>query len=195
MATFWSTWGLKAPRENEIERLVLLGGGRALALGVAENKTRLEGAISDRHYVTSAKISKSGLTPRRGDIVFWRAIPPARPQDWYLWGAPTRVLRVADVDDQVEMFCLEDADLIDATPAGIDHELVRTDRVIADAEMWQALRQWHLFPCCSRCGGAPKRAVYGLTPAPVGDDEVVGGCVISLDDPRAWCRDCAAVLG
>jgi hypothetical protein len=187
----WSDFGVAEPSEAERDRAIVLGGGCGRVLSVSWNKSWLDGKIDDRFYVTHSQIPLTDEPPRRGDVVLWRSYNTADPDDWALWGAPTRVVDVRHQSDWIDVWCLEDADLVDRTPEGVNHDAVEQDRVLSEDELWGALAQWGLFAYCPRCGGDVHRIAYGLLAGPPPFGFIAGGCTIIIgSSPGACCRAC-----
>jgi len=198
----WKKWGLEPIADDAPRDAVLATDGRLLILG-ADEWQQVEDEISPRWRISGVTIPASTLRPQVGDLVVWRGLPREDPDDWYLWGGPTRVVSTADAQEPglVELCVLEDVSFPDAEAADEDldqledffseaSESVPEDGVVAPDAEWSILSWWQLAPRCPRCGSPSKPIVYGLV-AEMSPHVALGGCVVGGEPlPQYLCDSC-----
>lgn len=200
----WQKWGLHPIADDAPREAVLATGGRLLILG-ADEWQHVEDQLSPRWRICAVTMPVSPLRPQVGDLVVWRGLPREDPDDWYLWGGPTRVVSTAEAPEHglVELCVLEDVTLpdADATAEDLDQledyfsetsETVREDGVVAPDAEWDILSWWRLAPRCPRCGGPSEPIVSHA--AEMSPNIAHGGFIVGQEPLSQYlCHTCGHV--
>lgn len=142
-----------------------------------------------------------------GDAVVYVGQTDVEPRDWawfpqrVLEAGPSirpgfqRVVTLADLTVRDDGFTasgrwsdswFDDADLTALFDGGFGSEPLHgaSRRVVLD--------QFGLNVDCECCGARGNRIMWGMPAEPPGPHEIVGGCIVSADDPQYACRSCEA---
>jgi hypothetical protein len=198
----WTKWGLEPIADDAPRDAVLATGGRLLILG-ADEWQHVEDEFSPRWRICAVTTPASPLRPQVGDLVVWRALPREDPDNWYVWGGPTRVVSAAEAQEHglVELCVLEDASFPSAAASDEDldqledffyevSETVPEDGVVVPDAEWSILGWWQLAPRCPRCGSLSRPIVYGLV-AEMSPYVAIGGCVLGPEPVAQYrCDSC-----